>query len=319
MSKRILWIWLGTLAIGAAMMLAGCGGRAQKEARPAPSDSSSTEVTLAATARYADATDEQARLARQIDRAAVIALAEQQRNDEAAATGDPTPGELLSTPGTEEPQSGPLETEPAEKELLRIDRFRVIPTTLVREPVASEREIELSLPAGSELDIELLDGLSSQTSEAGQRFRGRTTTDVFVDGHLMVPAGSEVSGTVSPVVRRKRIGGRAALSLQFDRLGNGASSVPLVSWIEIETASETPKDAATMAGGALAGALIGRANSKKKAKGAAVGTVIGAVVGAGVAVATKGETVELPVGTTLTLLLEEELRRTVRVAEGGSS
>lgn len=302
------------------MMLAGCGGRAPEADREVRSDtpeSSSTEVILTPTARYDDELEEQARLARQIDRAAVIAFADQHVEAEPDGAQDPTPGELLSEPPTDQAPPEPPKSPPTEKKRMQVDRFRAIPTTLVREP--AQREIELSLPAGSELEIELLDQLSSQTSEVGQRLQGRTTTDVFVDGHLMVPAGSEISGSVLDVVRRKKIGGRAALSLGFDRLDTGDDSASLIARIEIETASETPKDAATMAGGALAGALIGRANSKKKAKGAAVGAVVGAAVGTGVAVATKGETVELATGDRILLLLEEELRRTVRVPERSPS
>ena len=154
MSKKVLWIWLGTLVIGVAMMLAGCGGRApetDREAQSGASDSSSKEVTVATTARYDDEFDEQAQLTRQIDRAAVIAFADQHAETEPNGAQDPTPGELLSASPTDQASPQPPQDGLAEKERKRIDRFRAIPTTLVREP--AEREIELSLPAGNEIEI----------------------------------------------------------------------------------------------------------------------------------------------------------------------
>ena len=57
------------------------------------------------------------------------------------------------------------------------------------------------------------------------------------------------------------------------------------------------------AGGAVIGGIIGALTSKDKAKGAATGAVAGGAAGGAIALATKGQQLELPVGQRFTVEL----------------
>ena len=111
-------------------------------------------------------------------------------------------------------------------------------------------------------------------------------TDVTADGLVAIPAGARVIGVVTEAVPLKRIGGRARLGLELDRLVlPDSSEQPISAALAEASRSETGKDAATIGGGAAAGAVI--------------------------ASRTEGEAIEIPEGTFLTLALEQPVRLTV--------
>jgi hypothetical protein len=55
------------------------------------------------------------------------------------------------------------------------------------------------LASGTEIRARLLDRLSSADSQSGERFRCRIASDVFRDDQVLIPAGSEIDGTVVQV------------------------------------------------------------------------------------------------------------------------
>ena len=79
--------------------------------------------------------------------------------------------------------------------------------------------------------------------------------------------------------------------------------IPLVA--EDETISDEEK----VAGGAVIGGIIGALTSKKKTKGAVTGALGGAAAGGVIALATRGNQIELPAGQRF----EVALTRTVEV------
>lgn len=181
------------------------------------------------------------------------------------------------------------------------------PTPAPPEPVIK------TVPAGTVIAITFLDGLSSKTNVAGDTFQARVTDDVVIDGIPVIPAGSVVVGTVTEAVSLKKIGGRAKLALDFDRLELPSGRTALISAaFAQEGKSETKKDAATIGGAAAGGALLGRLIKKDdKDKGTLIGAVVGAAAGTAIAAKTEGEEVEIPVGVVLDIALNESTQVTV--------
>jgi type IV secretory pathway VirB10-like protein len=175
------------------------------------------------------------------------------------------------------------------------------------EQIEPAAPLIVSIPAGTVMEVELLKGLSSQTSEPGDIFRARVASDVSTDGAVGIPAGSEVVGVVTEAVPLRKVGGQAKLTLKFtDLVLPSGKTVPIQASLAQQGRSETRKDAATIGGAAAGGAILGRVlNKKDRGKGAVIGAIIGAAAGAAIASRTPGEEVVIPEGTRLGLKLDD--------------
>ena len=182
-------------------------------------------------------------------------------------------------------------------------------------PAPKPEPVVKTVAAGTDLDVELLDGASSTTSQAGDAVRARVTKAIVLDGLTVVPEGTIIHGTVTEAIPLKKIGGAASLGLRFDTLElPGGARTAIATGLHEKGKSETGKDAGTIAGATAGGALLGRLFSKNgdETKGTLIGAVIGAAAGTGAAAATKGKEVELPAGTPLALHLDQPLTITVQ-------
>lgn len=224
---------------------------------------------------------------------------------ETAAPPTETPTAQTVPPAAEPPASHPA-SKPAEP--------RAAPKHEPPPPPKPEPVVK-TLAAGTEVDVELVEGVSSKTSQVGNPVRVRLTKPVVVDGLTLVPAGAIISGTVTEAVPLKKIGGAASLGLRFDtlELPDGAKKT-IATGLQEKGKSESGKDAGTIAGATAGGALLGRLLSKDdKTKGTLIGAAVGAAAGTGAAAATKGKEVEHPAGTPLVLRLEQPVDVTVRL------
>lgn len=181
------------------------------------------------------------------------------------------------------------------------------------EREASRVPAVASVPAGTVLEAQLLEGVSSESSEPGDIFRARIAGDVTADGGVAIPAGSEVVGVVTEAVTARKVGGRAKLAIKFtDLVLPSGGTVPIRASFVEEGRSQTGKDAATIGGAAAGGAVLGRIlNRKDRSKGTVIGAVIGAAAGTILASRTPGEEVVIPEGTVVNLKLDDgvEVRR----------
>jgi hypothetical protein len=171
-----------------------------------------------------------------------------------------------------------------------------------------------TLDAGTDLDVELVDGVSSKTSRVGDPVRARVTQPIVIDGLTVIPSGSMIDGTVTEAVPLKKIGGAASLGVRFDALEiDRGAKLAIAASLHEHGKSETGRDAGTIAGATAGAALLGRLLSKDdKTKGTLIGAVVGAAAGTGIAAATKGQEVELPAGTPLAIHLDDPVEVTVR-------
>jgi hypothetical protein len=163
------------------------------------------------------------------------------------------------------------------------------------------------VPAGTRLELEVLDGLSSKTSTVGQSVRARLANAISVDGEKLIPAGSLLSGTVEEANPADRFGGISSLALRFDSVERpDGSTLPVQVSFRTEVRGEKKKDTATIAGATAGGAILGRIlKEDDRSEGTKNGAMIGAAVGTVVAASTKGSEVDMPAGTLIEALLDQ--------------
>ncbi|HVS62203.1 MAG TPA: hypothetical protein VMT85_01745 [Thermoanaerobaculia bacterium] len=277
------------------------------------------------------------------------ALAERERRiaaQERAAPAEATVKPIESQPALPEPTPEPVAGQPSARELPTAERAvlvdagdrNVVPGDDPSGTVEEERWQESwrtrgrssddreatgpaeriaaleRLSAGAELELEIEDDLSSGTSTVGEVFQSRLTSDVLgPEGELIVPAGSVVWGRVVDVRPLRRVGGRATLELQFERLELPSGESVEVRASLLEQGRNKKKDKAKIVGGAIAGLILGRILGDGET--AAAGAAVGAAAGTAAAISAEGREVELPAGTELSLVLEEVVTVTTRYGE----
>lgn len=169
-----------------------------------------------------------------------------------------------------------------------------------------------TVPAGTSLTAQLPASISTKTAKVGDRVSAYLTSDLVVDGRVIAKSGALLQGAVDEVVSgSNKVGGTATLGLTFDNLtlADGSDKPVRGSITQVAAKSDTGKDTAKIAGGALAGAIIGNQVSGGK-KGKIVGGLIGAAAGTAIAKKTGSE-VELPAGTQIGFTLEAPLNVTM--------
>lgn len=157
------------------------------------------------------------------------------------------------------------------------------------------------IPAGSELDVNLVTALTSDTAKVEDAVEATTVVDLYRGEELLVPAGSRITGYVSSVDRASRTDRKGALTIEFTRLYVNGRNYDVRAHVTkaLESGgikSELPGIAAGSGIGAIIGGILGGA------KGAIAGILIG---GGGVMVATEGKDVHLPEGTVLRVRFED--------------
>ncbi len=167
---------------------------------------------------------------------------------------------------------------------------------------------EITVPADTPLSVTLETALASNTSQVEDLVEGRLARAVVVSHTTVLPAGARVTGSVVDAKQSGRVKGRALIAVRFNRIvANGERYQIQTARISRQAAASTKSDVKKGGIGAGVGAVVG--GIAGGGKGAAIGGVIG---GAGTVMATRGNEVQLPPGTTLSTRLTSPLE--VRVA-----
>jgi hypothetical protein len=172
---------------------------------------------------------------------------------------------------------------------------------------------EVTIPAATTITVALDDGVGSATSHADDPVRAHVTHPVSIDGVVVVPTGSNMSGAVVEAVRSGRVKGLAHVAIRFDKLrpaADGETYTMRTSQITRTAQSEKKKDAAKIGIGAGAGAAVGALLGG--GKGAAIGAGVGAGGGAAYVMSTRGQEISIAPGATLAVKLMEPMKVRVR-------
>ena len=190
--------------------------------------------------------------------------------------------------------SSPVEAPPAPEP----------PAPLVPPEPPPPQIVEVEVPAGTVLELELLTALDSGVNQPGDEIQARTLNPIYVDGELVLGSGALVEGRVTEVQASGRVKGRAVLGFTFERLDTpGGRKKIRTSYVAEEAESGKKKDAAIIGGAAGVGAIVGGIIGGKK--GAAIGATVGGAGGTGVVLGTKGQEVRLSVGSQVNVRLDD--------------
>jgi hypothetical protein len=176
------------------------------------------------------------------------------------------------------------------------------------------------LAEGTNIRARLMDTLSTKETNAGTAFKAQVANDVYKNGRIIIPAGSELRGRVVSVTQGHHFGPSATLRLRPDTivLPDGTAYHLYGQVIEskapntrtdseggIQPASHLKKNAIEYGAGAGTGALVG-------AKvGGPTGALVGSLIGAGVITThlllQHPQIAELPKGSLVTFSLTEPM------------
>ena len=204
------------------------------------------------------------------------------------------------------------------------------PDTLLSDGLRTREQPEgpgITIPRGTRVPLVLINSISTKHASPGDRVYLESVYPVPVDGRIVVPPGTYVSGTVTSVKRPGRMKGRGELFLRFEQLilpnGTIRDLVGRVGALdgrspedfdreEGKVTSESNKGGdtrsvgeATAAGasiGVIAGAAGGRAGM-----GLGVGAAAGAAAGLIGVLASRGPEAILEKGTQLDMVLDRDL------------
>jgi hypothetical protein len=181
-------------------------------------------------------------------------------------------------------------------------------------------QTNLSLPAGTPLNVRLQKTLSTQTSKRGDNFTGYVTTPVVDHGRVVIPAGSTIEGHVTTVREHRRIKGKATIGIRPDAVVLPSGERYPLNAVLVDTNLRDGSDVNEEGqfkgpghdGSDLRDLLIGSGGGLGIGilSGGAKGGLIGAGIGAtasGVYWLVKTRSATLPAGTLLTMELERPL------------
>jgi hypothetical protein len=123
---------------------------------------------------------------------------------------------------------------------LSVFLFTLIGLAISPASFAQEQGVESIIPEGTEIQLALLDPVSSKLSEPGDEIRAVVRRDVFVDGRRLLREGTEVIGrvTLAKPAGRPLKGGQ--LHITFDRIRLEGSEQKIAAMLK--SASDFTRD-----------------------------------------------------------------------------
>src|ERR1700678_458895 len=186
---------------------------------------------------------------------------------------------------------------------------------------------EFVVAIGTRIPLSMINSVSTKTAVNGERVYLESVFPILVNGHVVIPPGSYVAGTVTEVKRPGKVKGRGELYVRFDSLtlpngvtrdfrarmgsldGRAPETLDKSEGVikgegnksgDIKTVGEATGAGATIGG--LAGAAAGHAGL-----GAGLGAAAGAPAGLIGVLLTHGPDAILAKGTTLEMVLDRPL------------
>lgn len=183
------------------------------------------------------------------------------------------------------------------------------------------------VPTGTHIALNMINSVSTKHSSPGDRIYLESAFPVVISGHILIPAGSYVEGTVTEVRRPGRVKGKGELYVRFDsltlpngvtrdfrsRLGSidarGKEKLDDKEG-QVKSESNVGSDVRTVAEGAATGASVGSiagAAAGHVGMGAGIGAGAGAIAGIAGVLLTRGPDAILAKGSTVEMVLDRNL------------
>ena len=172
---------------------------------------------------------------------------------------------------------------------------------------------QITIPAGTQIAVRMIDSVDSKTDDVGQTFRASVDSAVLVDGQAVLPKGGDVYLKLIQASSAGDLRGRSELRLELNRIFVAKTAYTVQSSVyEVAGEAQGTKTVKNTGIGAAIGAAIGAIAGGKK--GAAIGAGVGAGSGAAVSVITKGEQVRVPSETRIVFSLQSPVEITLPIA-----
>jgi hypothetical protein len=180
----------------------------------------------------------------------------------------------------------------------------------------------ITVPAGTHIPLVLHNAVSTRSARPGDPVYFETLFPVMIEGKVVIPAGSYVSGEITESKRPGRVKGRGELMMKLTTLilpnaymvnlnavpGNAGTGGNETTDSEGKIIADSNKgsDIGTIAKTTAAGAGIGGL-ATQSAKGVGIGAGVGAAVGLAAVLLTRGPDAELPRGSTVEAVIDRSI------------
>jgi hypothetical protein len=168
-------------------------------------------------------------------------------------------------------------------------------------PSAVSQQSMVTIPAGTNIMVRMLDTIDSSKAQKGTRFTAVLETNLSLNGTTIVPAGGTVYGRLAVAEQAGRALGSSNLQLELSDIVVDGTAYPIYTGAyEVKGSSSGKRSAKRLLGGAGLGAIIGGI-----AGNAGMGAAIGVTAGAVGSVVQKGKSVQVPSETLISFELQQ--------------
>jgi hypothetical protein len=173
---------------------------------------------------------------------------------------------------------------------------------------------EVTVPSGTGFSIRMTQTLDSATTQAGTTFSGALASDLVIDGMVVLPQGTRVSGKVDDVKDAAHFKGSSLLAISLTGLDRRGEHVAIATDTYSKEGTGRGKNTAEkIGGGAAVGAILGGIFGG--GRGAAIGAGAGSAVGAGAQGVTRGQQVQIESESVVRFHLAQDIK--LKVPAGG--
>ncbi len=173
---------------------------------------------------------------------------------------------------------------------------------------------ELVVPEGTKISLQLNNHLDTRVNNEGDSFTAVVIEPVYLGGRIVIPKGSEVSGSIARIIRPGRFKGKAVMNLHFRSIsipGRGQLAIAASLYrLDAEVDASLRSSSAAEAMGPSAadvrrpvmpvGGISGLTGGRK-------GSGAGDTVGITSVFATRGRDFQVRRGSTMDIVLDKPL------------
>ncbi len=171
------------------------------------------------------------------------------------------------------------------------------PRSTPAQAAAPPKPRPIQVPAGTNLNVRLVDGIDVDASQAGQKFKAIVDDPVMTNGSIVIPRGATATVQAAQVEQSGKMKGSDKITLKLNSIAFGGMAYPVTTeYVETKGKGEGKTTGRKVAGGAGLGAIVG--GIAGGGSGAAIGAAVGGAGGA-IMSASGEEHLKLPAETRL--------------------